>query len=600
MCIRDRVSTQSTGDDNGLIGPAELYGALLWLEAPGVTPEGVLDLMEVADLNCDGFISWDEFSALLEPQLEERVEDAEEYEDPEGEKKTLPPKVEPYGAEILREIYLERKRTEFAQKAKEKARRKAYAAALDAKIYLDELQARGLSKHGANPELHAGVVLGTGPSGGALRQALLKFTRNELPLRSIPTGKVHFEPVRLSGSFKKSTEGHPYEHMQCKQGHHLQNEWRYYNACKHCRQYPHQTYICHEPGCEDWGVCDGCYQIFLKDQKTARTAEIKETSYLHCDSNCSLSLRLPLSSLADTTEIVDQIDEYSLVLEVMIRKLPPKDHSASILTLPLPPKGRKSPQATVSVTSMGQLMINHDIPEPTIIEPLEGSEWQVMITNGVAYRTEPKFEARLDTSAEYTEIVEVFEIVEGELGRWLQTAEGFLPCNNKDGSTILLPLSMSVEVLMLNEMPDWGTPECDNMERMQINRRVAKLVSNLGTGVVLTPEKWHTIAVTCDGQRGSMSVYLNGELAREASGLALQEVQLQSKLQLFGGGLAAHNRGGDARRLSVYNRVLTAEEVKAACVACDMDLLTDAAPGYVPPKPEEIVPENYAAVYTSS
>lgn len=36
-------------DDNGLLGPAELYGALKWLEMPDLTPEDVVDFLEVPE-----------------------------------------------------------------------------------------------------------------------------------------------------------------------------------------------------------------------------------------------------------------------------------------------------------------------------------------------------------------------------------------------------------------------------------------------------------------------------------------------------------------------------------------------------------------------
>eukprot|EP00658_Telonema_sp_P-2_P048635 TRINITY_DN36989_c0_g1_i2.p1 TRINITY_DN36989_c0_g1~~TRINITY_DN36989_c0_g1_i2.p1 ORF type:complete len:243 (+),score=66.74 TRINITY_DN36989_c0_g1_i2:304-1032(+) len=147
-------------DDNGVLSAAELYGALLWLGAPEVTPDGVLDLLEVADTDRDGSISWNEFSTLLEPDLFEKPEEDDVNEEPESVKKVLPSKVEPHGHEILRELLHERKRTELAAKASEKARREAYGVALDAKIYQDELLTRAGCPTGANPALRANTVAG--------------------------------------------------------------------------------------------------------------------------------------------------------------------------------------------------------------------------------------------------------------------------------------------------------------------------------------------------------------------------------------------------------------------------------------------------------
>lgn len=125
-------------DDNGQISAAELYGALIWLEAPCVTPEGVLDLMEVADTSRTGFISWEDFNAMLEPQVHEQKEDDDQEADTEDlavGRKELPPKVEPYGTDILRELYLQRKQEELKKRDKERQEREAYAAAMYVVLY---------------------------------------------------------------------------------------------------------------------------------------------------------------------------------------------------------------------------------------------------------------------------------------------------------------------------------------------------------------------------------------------------------------------------------------------------------------------------------
>ena len=371
--------------DNGLLGAAELYGALLWLETPSVTPQGVLDLLDVGDVDRDGFLSYDEFSGLLKQPGEKNAHDEEEEEDGEerrtsSEKKALPPKVEPYGAEILRELSLERKRDELARKQKEKGRRTAFALALDAKVYQDELLASQSRATGANPELSARVIFpienaprlyrvqGAGVSiangvyamaghkdwvpffkhvgsdlvimretgltswcikheldktaegvlyrcqtpvstdtppfgcewkvdmggelplptvelqdlttttttGGddqldtdneaSLRQATFKFTRADMPVRTVSTEKPEFSPVRLSGVFVESTEGRPLEQMKCNAGHDLKRGHKF-GRCDQCKsRQSSPEMICYQ--CEDgFGVCRQCYQKFEQAQK---------------------------------------------------------------------------------------------------------------------------------------------------------------------------------------------------------------------------------------------------------------------------------------------------------------------------------------------
>ena len=122
-----------------------------------------------------------------------------------------------------------------------------------------------------------------------------------------------------------------------------------------CRKYPHQMAICKECG-DNYGVCQNCYSKFLSDQKEENDAEIRKFSYAHLDKSCSLSLRMPLMHLADTTEITESMSSYTIVCQMLFRKLPPKGQLASILTVAPPPKGRQQKKATVYLTPTGHLV----------------------------------------------------------------------------------------------------------------------------------------------------------------------------------------------------------------------------------------------------
>ena len=43
-----------------MLSASELYGALRWLEMPNVTADDVLDLVEAADHNRDGYVDYHE------------------------------------------------------------------------------------------------------------------------------------------------------------------------------------------------------------------------------------------------------------------------------------------------------------------------------------------------------------------------------------------------------------------------------------------------------------------------------------------------------------------------------------------------------------
>ena len=52
-------------DDNGVLSPAEVYGGLAWLGAPGTTPDDVIDFVEAGDKTRDGNLDYREYLELL-------------------------------------------------------------------------------------------------------------------------------------------------------------------------------------------------------------------------------------------------------------------------------------------------------------------------------------------------------------------------------------------------------------------------------------------------------------------------------------------------------------------------------------------------------
>lgn len=132
----------------------------------------------------------------------------------------------------------------------------------------------------------------------------------------------------------------------------------------------------------------------------------------------------------------------------------------------------------------------------------------------------------------------------------------------------------------LDEMPDWGTAECVDSEKLKLVRAAAAADSDTP---VMTANVWHVLVMTADSQTGELKLYLNGELMHESSGISADNLSLHPKATLFGGGLAAQNRGGDCRRLALYNRVLNQTEIDNLQVQCDQALIEDAAPKYIPP-----------------
>ena len=159
-------------DNNGLISPSELYGALLWLKMPNITAEDVLDFFELADINRDGMIDYKEYMDLFTIMDNQQQQHQQQYQlntidkienndnnvdaidddnDNNNDKNNNFIKVEPYGIEILRELIIQRKLKEQNRIRDERIRKQIYTEELDIKIFNEELYASKLRKGGANP-----------------------------------------------------------------------------------------------------------------------------------------------------------------------------------------------------------------------------------------------------------------------------------------------------------------------------------------------------------------------------------------------------------------------------------------------------------------
>jgi hypothetical protein len=154
---------------------------------------------------------------------------------------SLPAKVEPYGAEALRELMTKRKRQELETQRQEKLRRAAYAAALDIKIFQDELAASAAREGGANP------LIGRESGGdGEYSMGEWNFRHNSLPLRVASTGKCHFAPLALSSVFEQETKQLPLEPLRIKGTAITKANYRWYR-CSFIPSEQHSAYYCYVP-----------------------------------------------------------------------------------------------------------------------------------------------------------------------------------------------------------------------------------------------------------------------------------------------------------------------------------------------------------------
>jgi len=126
-------------DNNGILSPAEFYGALIWLKVPELTAEDVADFIEAADANRDGMIDYKEYMDMLSPydnlnNLKNEIDDPPIESSMQESSRIVIPKIEPYGAEEIREVMVRRKQLEILRIKEERLRRQAYADSLDVKV----------------------------------------------------------------------------------------------------------------------------------------------------------------------------------------------------------------------------------------------------------------------------------------------------------------------------------------------------------------------------------------------------------------------------------------------------------------------------------
>mmetsp|Transcript_28857 Transcript_28857/g.48961 ORF Transcript_28857/g.48961 Transcript_28857/m.48961 type:complete len:2411 (-) Transcript_28857:179-7411(-) len=79
MQLQDAFTLFDT-DENGVLSPSELYGALEWLGITGLTPADIMDLVRHVDMNRDGNISFGEFQEAVQGSVISYTPDAAEEE----------------------------------------------------------------------------------------------------------------------------------------------------------------------------------------------------------------------------------------------------------------------------------------------------------------------------------------------------------------------------------------------------------------------------------------------------------------------------------------------------------------------------------------
>jgi hypothetical protein len=311
-------------NNSGMLSPSEFYGALVWLGVPDLTPDDVADFIEAADKNRDGIVDYREYMDMLSDPTTTKDED--EVVDEQEEDRVPIAKVEPYGADELREVMIHRKQSEINRQKEERLRRQAYKDALDVKVFEEELEASKRRKGGANPLVYSEVNFPGTDAETAITITDFKFSSNEFPLRLAPTGKCSFMTIPLNTSAYP-----PLRPLTCPSKHPLGACYYSWMNCAICKQRRTHYY------CTRWCsyyVCSSCYDSERKVREIEKRDPNKNPTFLRCSNSCSFTLQVP--SAGGLTSETNTSGDFTVSLEVRFDKLPPKGHLQSLLRFSLP------------------------------------------------------------------------------------------------------------------------------------------------------------------------------------------------------------------------------------------------------------------------
>lgn len=505
--------TAFDNDNNGLLSPAEFYGALIWLNVPNLTANDVVDFLEAADTNRDGVIDYKEYiDMIMPPGSAEAVEETDRIAnagdaDDDDRPNSVIAKVEPFGGEQLREVIVQRRQTELLRLKEERAHLAAYKEALDIKVFEEELLQSKKRKGGANPLVSYITVTDAGET----RQVDFKFSTNQQPLRLVPTGKSAFIPI-----FSGTAANRPVKPMDCPKKHGLFAANYSWLTCIICRGRGVQ-YVC-KCWCGFY-LCGACYDGDRRAKEADRVNPAMHPTFLKCYNGCSFTLQIPASNVreavSDESEKVsvgaaamasthDDNLNYSVSMDIRIDKLPPKGHTLSLLrfTMPGSVPTRKKNNNNLYVDSDGRVLC--------------------------AFVTDKRFPllSNLHDMSITVPAPKVVEEKKEDLG----------------------------DVAQVTPIPDAMSTADSEGHPFATSEPTVKIIRP----VVIRPGTWHIVTVSVRPREGNMCSFIDGTLCHTFSGKIadINNLKLQHKLTVLGGGRQSEARGADIRRLVIHDQAL--------------------------------------------
>jgi len=368
--------TMFDNSNTGLLSPSEFYGALVFLGVPDITPDDVVDFFDGFDKNRDGIIDYKEYVSILST-LDEEETSADSAQ--ANDERVTSLKVEPHGAEELREIMTKRKQVEITRQKNERSRRQAYKEALDVRIFEEELQASSNRKGGANPVVKEEEIAGL----GLVKVSDYHFKLNQMPLRVICNAKASlFHPIFLgtlaAPKIREFVCTHKPDQKKCKRSKKQplsKCSW-YWTTCNVCYKNNVQFYC----GTCSSTYCGNCVAADRTSQEKDAINPAKHPTFLRAPPGSLISLQIPSANVSD---LVDGKFTISLALRfwcssVSKEKLLPK-LGQSIIRFTASDNSFLSKHAAVTLSGAGVLSAGGDeIHDPVARRLIRVNVWYIL------------------------------------------------------------------------------------------------------------------------------------------------------------------------------------------------------------------------------
>jgi hypothetical protein len=589
--------TAFDSDNNGLLGPAEFYAALRFLDMPpSMTVEDVVDCFEAIDKNRDGFIDYREYTEFFAnccyscisksgnfsgslSKLLMALEDSttaelsssstsscDEQEDDTNSNKSTKTntkfnfeKIPPYGAEELREIIIRRKQEEQQRLREDKLRKAAYQQALDTQIFEDELEASKSRKGGQNPLILAGV------------------------------SRARLTPAHFPNAANNSVGGS--DCVACEEQTKLDKKWTITSYHFTTNQLPlrfqsnsgshGQQNTSNSKGCQFLPIYQGTsFDKPVKPLTCKKGHTLAACSYYWM--NCSLCKKQETahSCWSCSQFICATCFDGDRIGKERDRRDPAKHPtflrcssisstsgmSASSFTLQIPRNGGANrvtedftfsievrfPKLPAAASGGNQQQLFSLVRFSSLTDTVQSSTGH---SHGHAHRSAAAA-ASLYLSSDGS--ISPAPHYQSKVNKAVPVAAPSASKNGKDVEAADLSSSDAPNTEESSKVKDnleeevHSTDEKKNKDLMNESHKIPKVRANI----------WTIITVSVRPSQGAITVYINGEPALSLDKLDAAELKLHQRIVIFGGGKVAHSRGGDVRRIMFHSDAMSDEEAR--------------------------------------